>query len=85
MEPFHLLIVFHDDSQSATSPGVFQILKEESMDRGIQKYVRKNMFLFESSKFLHDKVSSNKETLQIHKYWYRHDCVLEKTAIDDAS
>jgi len=43
------------------------------------------MFLFESSKFLHDKVSSNKETLQIHKYWYRHDCVLEKTAIDDAS
>jgi len=43
------------------------------------------MFLFESSKFLHDKVSSNK-ALQIHKYWYRHDCVLEKIAVDfDAS
>jgi len=39
------------------------------------------MFLFESSKFLHDKVSSNEEILQIHKYWYRHDCV-EKTAVD---
>jgi len=28
------------------------------------------MFLFESSKFFHDKVSSNEKTLQIHKYWY---------------
>jgi len=40
------------------------------------------MSLFESSKFLHNKVSFNEETLQIHKYWYRHDCVLEKIAID---
>jgi len=39
------------------------------------------MSLFERSKFLHKKVSSNDETLQIHKYWYRHDCVLEKTSM----
>jgi len=38
LKPFHPPIVFHDDSQSATSPGVFQILKEEFIDRGIQKY-----------------------------------------------
>jgi len=38
MELFHPPIVFHDDSQSATSPGIFQILKKESMDRDIQKY-----------------------------------------------
>jgi len=38
MEPFHLPIVFHDDSQSATSPDVFQILKEYPIDRDIQKY-----------------------------------------------
>jgi len=48
--------------------------------------MRKFESIFESSKFLNDKMSSNEETLQIHKYWYRHDCVLEKTVIDfDAS
>jgi len=38
MEPFHSPIVFHDDSQSAISPGIFLILKEYPMDRDIQKY-----------------------------------------------
>jgi len=78
MEPFHPPIEFHNDSQSATSPGVFQILKEGTY----KNIVRENMSLFESSKFLNDKISSNAETLQIHKYWYRYDCILEKTAID---
>jgi len=32
--------------------------------------VRRFESIFESSKFLHDKMSSNEETLQIHKYWY---------------
>jgi len=36
--------------------------------------VRMLEFIFESSKLLHDKLSSNEETLQIHKYWYRRDC-----------
>jgi len=85
MELFHHPIVFHDDSQSATSPDVFQILKEYPMDRD-KNIMRENMSLFESRKFLNEKIFSNEETLQIYKYWYRHDCVLEKTAVDlDAS
>jgi len=31
--------------------------------------VRKLESIFESSKLLHDKLSSNEETLQIYKYW----------------
>jgi len=36
--------------------------------------VRKFKSIFESNKFLHNNLSSNEETFQIHKYWYRHDC-----------
>jgi len=43
--------------------------------------MKENMSFSENGKLLHDKVSFE-ESLQIHKYWYRHDCVLEKTAVD---
>jgi len=53
----------------------------EATSRYVQKYNEKELSLFESNKLLNDKMSSNEETLQIHKYWYRHDCILEKTVV----
>jgi len=44
--------------------------------------MRENMSLSENSKLLNDKVSFNEETLQIHKYWYKYDCIFEKTVVD---